>query len=137
MDIFAAGCVLYQLITGERPQDLFASTRFGEGQRFPLAGTAAGSVLNPGSRFWPAFCLMVCRVPEHRPTAEQLLHHRAFFGTDPTPPPAPCTEPSASESGGGDPAECAGAHGDADEPGAEGAAGCKCGLVTAAMLRAL
>lgn len=93
VDIFAAGCVLYQLHTMEAPgpkskevvpsvEDTTFCQPASPTARFPLAGAEAEGFLDRHCRFWNAFVAMVCPTAAGRPTAAQLLKYDFFFGSE-------------------------------------------------------
>lgn len=78
MDIFAAGCVLYQLFIGQDPRDYNEAAMFVD--RFPRHADLRWEASDMSRRLNRAFRAMVDWRPEARPTAPELLVRNEFFG---------------------------------------------------------
>lgn len=78
VDIFAAGCVLYQLFLGADPRDYNAAAVFAE--RFPLHADPRWELNELTRRLKHAFTAMVNWLPERRPPAAELLARNEYFG---------------------------------------------------------
>ncbi|WP_281403994.1 serine/threonine-protein kinase [Streptomyces genisteinicus] len=99
-DVYALGCVLYQLITGQPPfrADTPTATLYQHIDAVPVPPIERGARLSPA--FQNFLLVMLAKQPEDRPTADEVA---AWFASDawqgrsrPMPAPRPAAAPPAA-----------------------------------------